>query len=65
MNPFTTARIRQTANALVLSLLVTLALLGSLNGLATEQHAATVLVRATAALQAQQAQSAADTAPRS
>ena len=62
MNTFTTARVCQTATALGLSLLVTLALLDSLNGLATEQHAATVLARATAALQAQQAQSAADSA---
>ena len=65
MNAFTAARFTQTATALGLSLLVTLALLGSLNGLATEQHAATVLARATAALQAQQAQAAADTAARS
>lgn len=65
MNAFNTARITQTATALSLSLLVTLALLGSLNGLATEQHAATVLARATAALQAQQAQATVDTAARS
>lgn len=65
MNAFTTARFSQTAAALGLSLLVTLALLGSLNGLATEQHAATVLARATAALQAQQAQATADRAARS
>ena len=56
MNAFDTARRSQT---------VTLALLGSLNGLATEQHAATVLAKATAALQAQQAQAAADTTARS
>lgn len=65
MTAFTTARISQTATALGLSLVVTLALLGSLNGLATEQHAAAVLARATAALQAQQAQAAADLAARS
>ena len=65
MTAFTTARISQTATALGLSLAVTLALLGSLNGLATERHAATVLARATAALQAQQAPSAADLAARS
>lgn len=65
MNAFDTARRSQTVTALGLSLAVTLALLGSLNGLATEQHAATVLAKATAALQAQQAQAAADTAARS
>lgn len=65
MNAFNTARLSQTVTALGLSLAVTLALLGSLNGLATEQHAATVLARATAALQAQQAPSAADLAARS
>ena len=65
MNAFNTARHSQTVTALGLSLAVTLALLGSLNGLATERHAATVLVRATAALQAQQAPSAADLAARS
>ena len=56
MNAFDTARRSQT---------VTLALLGSLNGLATEQHAATVLAKATAALQAQQAPAAANMAARS
>ena len=65
MNAFHTARRSQTITALGLSLAVTLALLVSLNGLATEQHAATVLARATAALQAQQAQAAADLAARS
>jgi hypothetical protein len=65
MNPFNTARLSQTVSALSLSLLVTLALLGSLNGLATERHAATVLAKATAALQAQRAQAAADTTARS
>jgi hypothetical protein len=62
---FSAARLAQTTAALGLSLLVTLALLGSLNGLATEQHAATVLAKATAALQAQQAQTLADPAARS
>lgn len=65
MNAFNTARLSQTVTALGLSLAVTLALLGSLNGLATEQHAATVLARATAALQARQAPSATDLAARS
>lgn len=65
MTTFTAARFAQTATALGLSLLVTLALLGSLNGLATEQHAATVLAKATAALQAQQAQALVDPAVRS
>ena len=65
MNAFNTTRLTQTATALGLSMLVTLALVGSLNGLATERHAATVLARATAALQAQQAPSAADLAARS
>ena len=68
MNAFYTARRSQTIAAMGLSLAVTLALLGSLNGLATEQHAATVLARATAVLQAQQAQqaqTAADLAARS
>jgi hypothetical protein len=55
MNTFNTARISQTVTALSLSLVVTLALLGSLNGLATEQHATTVLAKSTAALQAKQA----------
>ncbi|MBC7729765.1 MAG: hypothetical protein H7242_19575 [Microbacteriaceae bacterium] len=65
MNTFNTARLIQSATALGLSLAVTLVLLGSLNNLATEQHAATVLAKATAALQAQQAKAAADTAARS
>ena len=65
MNAFNTTRLTRSATALGLSLLVTLALLGSLNGLATEQHAATVLAKATAALQAQQAQAAAELATRS
>ena len=65
MNAFNTTLLTRSATALGLSLLVTLALLGSLNGLATEQHAATVLAKATAALQAQQAQAAAELATRS
>ena len=65
MTAFHTARRSQTVTALGLSLVVTLALLGSLNGLATEQHAATVLAKATAALQAQQAPAAANMAARS
>jgi hypothetical protein len=56
-------RFVQTAAALGLSLVVTLATLGSLNGLATEQHAATVMAKAAAA--AQQAQNASGTAARS
>ena len=44
-----------TAAALGLSLMVTLVTLGSLNQLATEQHAATVLAKATATQQARQA----------
>lgn len=52
------AHISQTAAALSLAVVVTLALLGSLNGLATEQHAATELSK-TAALQPAQASSTA------
>ena len=47
----TTHRIAQSAAALSLALIVTLACLGSLNRLATDQHAATA--RAKAALLAQ------------
>ena len=54
-----------TATALGLSLMVTLTTLGSLNQLATEQHAATVLAKATAAQQAGQAQADAPAAVRS
>lgn len=46
-------RIAQTASALSLAMVVTLAVLGSLNHLATEQHAATVLARAASPQQAQ------------
>lgn len=55
---FTATRFTQTTAALGLALVVTLGLLGSLNGLATEQHAATVMARAAATQQAQQAQQA-------
>ena len=43
----------QTASALGLALLVTLATLGGMNRLATEQHASTALTRAAAVQQAQ------------
>lgn len=49
----TPRRTLHTTTALGLALMVTLATLGSLNHLATEQHAATVLARAAAAQQAQ------------
>ena len=64
---FATPRFTQTAAALGLSLVVTLATLGSLNGLATEQHAATVMAKAAAASaqQAKQAQTSLGTAARS
>ena len=47
------AAIARTATALGLALGLTLVALGSLNHLATEQHAATVLAKAAAAQQAQ------------
>ena len=53
MNTVRTARLTQTAAALGLSLLVTLATLGGLDGLATGQHAASMMARASAAQQAQ------------
>jgi len=59
----TTPRIAQTVSALGLALLATLVTLGSLDHLATEQHAATALATAAAAQQAQA--SAAAAAPRS
>lgn len=62
---FAATRFTQTAAALGLSLVVTLATLGSLNGLATEQHAATVMAKAAAVQPAQQAQAATGTAARS
>ena len=55
----------RTAAALGLSLMVTLVTLGSLNQLATEQHAATALAKATAAQQARQALAAPTAARRS
>ena len=48
-----TNRITQAAAALGLALLTTLATLGSLDRLATAQHAATVLAKAAATQQAQ------------
>jgi hypothetical protein len=51
----TTHRIAQSLTALGLSLIVTLATLGSIDGLATEQHAAAVMAKAAAAAQALQA----------
>ena len=53
------------ATALGLSLMVTLTTLGSLNQLATEQHAATVLAKATAVQQVRQALAAPSAALRS
>lgn len=50
----------QTVNALSLALLVTLATLGGMNRLATEQHASSVLARAAAVQQAQAIGPAAD-----
>ncbi len=50
----------QTVSALGLALLVTLATLGGMDHLATAQHAATVLARATAVQQAQSTTPAAD-----
>lgn len=65
MNNTFTSRFAHTATALGLSLVMTLATLGSLNQLATEQHAATVLAKAVAAQQARQAQAGAPLAVRS
>ena len=62
---FASPRITQAAVALGLSLAVTLGLLGSLNGLATERHAATVMANAAAAQQAQQARATTGAAARS
>ncbi len=50
----------QSVSALGLALLVTLATLGGMNRLATEQHASTVLARTAAVQQAQAATPAAD-----
>lgn len=50
----------QTASALGLALLVTLATLGGMNRLAAEQHASSVLARAAAVQQAQAVNPAAD-----
>jgi hypothetical protein len=47
------SRALQTVSALGLALLTTLATLGSLDHLAVEQHAATVLAKAAASQQAQ------------
>ena len=55
----------RTATALGLSLMVTLATLGSLNQLATDQHAATVQAKATAAQPNRQALAVPSTARRS
>ena len=46
MNTLQARRLTQSATALGLSLLVTLATLGSLDRLAGEQHAATLLAKA-------------------
>ncbi len=48
MNTFQARRLNPCATALGLSLLVTLATLGSLDRLATEQHAATLQANAAA-----------------
>jgi hypothetical protein len=48
-----TGRIIQTVSALGLALLTTIATLGSLDHLAVEQHAATVLAKAAASQQTQ------------
>ena len=63
MNTLQTRRLSQSATALGLSLLVTLVTLGSLDRLATEQHAATLLAKA-AAHQADQARMASPVAAR-
>ena len=49
----TTATFTTRTATLGLALMITLATLGSLNHLATEQHAATVMAKAAAAQQAQ------------
>ncbi|MES2718098.1 MAG: hypothetical protein V4795_20185 [Pseudomonadota bacterium] len=59
MTTTTFARIARTTAALGLALCMTVVALGSLNHLATEQHAATVLAKAAAAQQAQASAAAA------
>jgi hypothetical protein len=64
MTPFQPTRLTQTAVSLSLALMVTLVTLGGMNGLATEQHAGTVMAKAAAVQPAPQALAAPSSAPR-